>query len=880
MKNLKASEIRQNFIDYFIEKGHMVEPSAPLVPIDDDSLLWINSGVATLKKYFDGRETPRKPRIVNSQKAIRTNDIENVGFTARHHTFFEMLGNFSIGDYFKQEAIEFAWEFLTSEKWMAMDPKLLYVTIHPEDKEAYRIWNEDIGLEESRIIRIEGNFWDIGEGPSGPNTEIFYDRGEDFGQDDPAEEMYPGGENERFLEVWNLVFSEFNHNKDHTYTPLPNKNIDTGMGLERMASLAQNVRTNYETDLFMPIIHEVEKVSGKTYLENDNYDVAFKVIADHIRTIAFAIADGALPANEGRGYVLRRLLRRAVRFSQSLDINEPFMYRLVDIVADIMEPYYPNVKEKADFIKRVIKSEEERFHETLEEGLAILNNLVAQAKTSTHEISGKDAFKLYDTYGFPVELTEEIAAQENLSIDMQTFEEEMQQQRDRARQARQNSQSMQVQSEVLKKITTDSTFVGYDVMDKASVITDIIQNGELVESAEAGETIYFILRETPFYAVSGGQVADQGTISNENFEIAVTEVTKAPNGQNLHKGEIQFGTVKKNAEVSASVNHKERRSIKKNHSATHLLHAALKEVLGDHVNQAGSLVEADRLRFDFSHFGPMTQEEIDTVERRVNEEIWNSIEVDIQEMPISEAKQLGAMALFGEKYGEIVRVVNMAPFSIELCGGIHVNNTSEIGLFKIVSESGTGAGVRRIEALTGKSAFLYLETIQSQFNAVKSQVKVKSDDQVLEKIVHMQDKEKELTKQLEQKNKEVTSLKMGDITNQVEEINGLKVLATEVEVPNAKAIRETMDDFKSKLQDTVIVLISNIDGKVSLVATVPKALTYKVKAGDIIKNMAPVVGGKGGGRPDMAQGGGTEPENITESLRFIKDYIKDYIKSL
>ena len=874
MKNLKASEIRQNFIDYFVEKGHMVEPSAPLVPIDDDSLLWINSGVATLKKYFDGRETPRKPRIVNSQKAIRTNDIENVGFTARHHTFFEMLGNFSIGDYFKQEAIEFAWEFLTSEKWMAMDPKLLYVTIHPEDKEAYRIWNEDIGLEESRIIRIEGNFWDIGEGPSGPNTEIFYDRGEDFGQDDPAEEMYPGGENERFLEVWNLVFSEFNHNKDHTYTPLPNKNIDTGMGLERMASLAQNVRTNYETDLFMPIIHEVEKVSGKTYLENDNYDVAFKVIADHIRTIAFAIADGALPANEGRGYVLRRLLRRAVRFSQSLDINEPFMYRLVDIVADIMEPYYPNVKEKADFIKRVIKSEEERFHETLEEGLAILNNLVAQAKTSTHEISGKDAFKLYDTYGFPVELTEEIAAQENLSIDMQTFEEEMQQQRDRARQARQNSQSMQDQSEVLKKITTDSTFVGYDVMDKASVITDIIQNGELVESAEAGETIYFILRETPFYAVSGGQVADQGTISNENFEIAVTEVTKAPNGQNLHKGEIQFGTVKKNAEVSASVNHKERRSIKKNHSATHLLHAALKEVLGDHVNQAGSLVEADRLRFDFSHFGPMTQEEIDTVERRVNEEIWNSIEVDIQEMPISEAKQLGAMALFGEKYGEIVRVVNMAPFSIELCGGIHVNNTSEIGLFKIVSESGTGAGVRRIEALTGKSAFLYLETIQSQFNAVKSQVKVKSDDQVLEKIVHMQDKEKELTKQLEQKNKEVTSLKMGDITNQVEEINGLKVLATEVEVPNAKAIRETMDDFKSKLQDTVIVLISNIDGKVSLVATVPKALTDKVKAGDIIKNMAPVVGGKGGGRPDMAQGGGTEPENITESLRFIKDYIK------
>ncbi|PTK59164.1 alanine--tRNA ligase [Staphylococcus nepalensis] len=874
MKNLKASEIRQNFIDYFVEKGHMVEPSAPLVPIDDDSLLWINSGVATLKKYFDGRETPKKPRIVNSQKAIRTNDIENVGFTARHHTFFEMLGNFSIGDYFKKEAIEFAWEFLTSEKWMAMDPKLLYVTIHPEDTEAYKIWNEMIGLEESRIIRIEGNFWDIGEGPSGPNTEIFYDRGNQFGQNDPVEEMYPGGENERFLEVWNLVFSEFNHNKDHTYTPLPNKNIDTGMGLERMASIAQNVRTNYETDLFMPIIREVEAVSGKKYLKHDAHDVAFKVIADHIRTISFAIADGALPANEGRGYVLRRLLRRAVRFSQSLDINEPFMYKLVDIVADIMKPYYPNVQEKADFIKRVIKSEEERFHETLEEGLAILNNLIAKAQNATNEISGKDAFKLYDTYGFPVELTVEIANQENLTVDMATFGEEMQKQRDRARQARQNAQSMQIQSGVLKKITTESKFVGYDVMDQETKITDIIFDGELVNEAEAGDTIYFILEKTPFYAVSGGQVADEGTISNEQFEIYVEEVTKAPNGQNLHKGEIQFGTVKVNSEVLASVNHKERRDIKKNHSATHLLHAALKEVLGDHVNQAGSLVEADRLRFDFSHFGPLTEAEIEQVERRVNEEIWNSIDVNIQEMPIEDAKKLGAMALFGEKYGDVVRVVNMAPFSIELCGGIHVNNTSEIGLFKIVTESGTGAGVRRIEALTGKSAFLYLETIQEQFNAVKAQVKVKSDEQVLEKVMQMQTDEKELSKQLEQKNKEITSLKMGDVTNQVEEVNGFKVLATEVEVANAKAIRETMDDFKSKLQDTIIILISNIDGKVSLVATVPKALTDRVKAGDIIKNMAPIVGGKGGGRPDMAQGGGTQPENITESLRFIKDYIK------
>lgn len=875
MKKLKASEIRQKYLDFFVEKGHMVEPSAPLVPIDDDTLLWINSGVATLKKYFDGRETPKKPRIVNSQKAIRTNDIENVGFTARHHTFFEMLGNFSIGDYFKQEAIEFAWEFLTSDKWMGMEPDKLYVTIHPEDMEAYNIWHKDIGLEESRIIRIEGNFWDIGEGPSGPNTEIFYDRGEAYGQDDPAEEMYPGGENERYLEVWNLVFSEFNHNKDHSYTPLPNKNIDTGMGLERMASVSQNVRTNYETDLFMPIMNEIEKVSGKQYLVNNEQDVAFKVIADHIRTIAFAISDGALPANEGRGYVLRRLLRRAVRFSQTLGINEPFMYKLVDIVADIMEPYYPNVKEKADFIKRVIKSEEERFHETLEDGLAILNELIKKAKATTNEINGKDAFKLYDTYGFPIELTEEIAVQAGLKVDMTTFESEMQQQRDRARQARQNSQSMQVQSEVLKNITSVSTFVGYDTATAQTTLTHFIYNGEEVSQVEAGETVYFMLTETPFYAVSGGQVADTGIVYNDNFEIAVSEVTKAPNGQNLHKGVVQFGQVNVGATVSAEVNQNDRRDIQKNHSATHLLHAALKSVLGDHVNQAGSLVEADRLRFDFSHFGPMTNDEIDQVERLVNEEIWKGIDVNIQEMDIASAKEMGAMALFGEKYGDVVRVVNMAPFSIELCGGIHVRNTSEIGLFKIVSESGTGAGVRRIEALTGKAAFLYLEDIQEKFNTMKSQLKVKSDDQVVDKLTQLQDEEKALLKQLEQRDKEITSLKMGNIEDQVEEINGYKVLVTEVDVPNAKAIRSTMDDFKSKLQDTIIILASNVDDKVSMVATVPKSLTNNVKAGDLIKQMAPIVGGKGGGRPDMAQGGGTQPENISKSLSFIKDYIKN-----
>ncbi len=874
MKNLKASDIRQMYIDFFVEKGHMVEPSAPLVPIDDDSLLWINSGVATLKKYFDGREIPKKPRIVNAQKSIRTNDIENVGFTARHHTFFEMLGNFSIGDYFKKEAIAFAWEFLTSPKWMAMEPEKLYVTIHPEDTEAYDFWSNLIGLSEDRIIRIEGNFWDIGEGPSGPNTEIFYDRGEAYGQDDPAEEMYPGGENERYLEVWNLVFSEYNHNKDHTYTPLPSKNIDTGMGLERMASISQNVRTNYETDLFIPIIAEVEAVSGKKYLVNAQHDVAFKVIADHIRTIAFAISDGALPANEGRGYVLRRLLRRAVRFSQSLDINKPFMYQLVDIVAEIMEPYYPNVKEKADFIARVIKSEEERFHETLEEGLSILNQFIETAKASDRIINGEDAFKLYDTYGFPIELTEEIAVNEGLQIDMDAFESHMDAQRERARKARQNNQSMQVQSEVLKAIKTPSQFLGYETFETDAVITDIILDGARVSSADTGETIHFILNQTPFYAVSGGQVADKGVITNDHFEIAVTDVIKAPNGQHLHTGIVQFGEVQEAANVTAKVNSQARKAIMKNHSATHLLHAALKTVLGEHVNQAGSLVDSERLRFDFSHIAPMTQEEIERVEQLVNEEIWNSINVDIQEMNIEDAKAKGAMALFGEKYGDVVRVVDMSPFSIELCGGTHVNNTSEIGLFKITSESGTGAGVRRIEAVTGQKAFLYLEQYLARFNEIKTLVKAKSDEQVSEKIEQLQHNEKDLQRTIEEKNKALNQLKMGDIKSQVEQINEFPVLITEVEVDNAKAIRTTMDDFKSKLQDTIIILASDVGGKVSLIATVPKQYTNRVKAGDLIKHLAPEVGGKGGGRPDMAQGGGTQPEKITEALQFIKNYIK------
>ncbi|WP_414055083.1 alanine--tRNA ligase [Macrococcus equi] len=871
MKRLTAAEIRQMYLDFFVEKGHMIEPSAPLVPIDDDTLLWINSGVATLKKYFDGRVIPKNPRITNAQKSIRTNDIENVGFTARHHTFFEMLGNFSIGDYFKKEAILFAWEFLTSEKWMAIEPEKLYVTIHPEDTEAYDLWVNEIGLTDDRITRIEGNFWDIGEGPSGPNTEIFYDRGETYGKEDPAEEMYPGGENERYLEVWNLVFSEFNHNPDHTYSPLPKQNIDTGMGLERMASISQDVPTNYDTDLFMPIIEQTEAISGKKYRVNKEDDIAFKVIADHIRTVSFAIGDGALPSNEGRGYVLRRLLRRAVRFAQKLDINQPFMYELVDTVAGIMKPYYPDVDKNKDFIKKVIKSEEERFHETLEEGLVQFNALKDAAKQTDNQLKGEDVFKLYDTFGFPVELTEEFAQEAGVEVDHEGFEVAMEAQRTRARESRQKTQSMQVQSEVLSSLTMPSKFVGYERLSNATEVLAIIENGESVTTSKE-DVIQFILAETPFYAVSGGQVADTGVITNDDFEIEVTEVTKAPNGQNLHTGTVRFGKVTVGAKVNTQVNPNFRTFVIKNHSATHLMHQALKDVLGTHVNQAGSLVTPERLRFDFSHFGPVTEEEIATIEQIVNEKIWANLPVEINEMPIKEAKAKGAMALFGEKYGDIVRVVEMSDYSIELCGGVHVRNTGEIGLFKIVSESGTGAGVRRIEAVTSKAAFEYLSEFQNTVQTILPKVKVKQKEQLVNKVDELMSMLRQQDKKITDLNKEVATLKMGDITDQVEEINGLKVLAVQVEANDNKMLRELMDDYKSKLQDTIIFITAASD-KLIYMASVPKNLVSQIKAGDIIKGVADATGGKGGGRPDSAQGAANDPSGVTTALQFVKDYI-------
>ena len=875
MKNLNGSQIRQMFLDFFKEKGHAVEPSAPLVPHDDPSLLWINSGVATLKKYFDGRVVPENPRITNAQKSIRTNDIENVGKTARHHTFFEMLGNFSIGEYFKVEAVEWAWEFLTDEKWIGFEKEKLSVTIHPEDEEAFDIWKNKIGIPEERIIRLEGNFWDIGEGPSGPNTEIFYDRGAEYGNDETDPELYPGGENERYLEIWNLVFSEFNHNPDGTYTPLPKKNIDTGMGLERITSVVQNAATNFDTDLFLPIIRATEEISGSKYGVEKETDVAFKVIADHIRTVAFAIGDGAIPSNEGRGYVLRRLLRRAVRYAKQIGINRPFMYELVPVVGEIMVDFYPEVKENREFIEKVIKNEEERFHETLHEGLAILFDVIKiEKEKGSSQIQGSDVFRLYDTYGFPIELTEEYAEEEGMSVDHDGFEIEMNQQRERARTARQDVDSMQVQSGVLGDIKNESTFVGYDQLQIPANVIVLLKDGQLVDKASQGEEIQFMLDQTPFYAESGGQIADRGVIFADTVKVAIKDVKKAPNGQHLHRAVVTEGSLEVNTKVTAIVDEINRGKVIKNHTATHLLQKALKEVLGAHVNQAGSLVEPDRLRFDFSHFGQVQPDELEKVEEMVNEQIWKNIEVEIDYKGINEARAMGAMALFGEKYGDIVRVVKVGDFSLELCGGCHVPNTTVIGLFKIVSESGIGAGTRRIEAVTGEAAYNLMNEQIGLLKEAAAKLKTNVKD-VPARIDALMAETKQLHHENESLATKLGNIEAGNLVSKVKDINGVPVLVAKVQGIDMNNLRNMADELKQKLGSGIVVLGSSVDDKVNLIAGVTKDLMDKgFHAGKLIKEVATRCGGGGGGRPDMAQAGGKDPAKLDSALAYVEEWVK------
>jgi len=870
---MKASEIRSKWLAFFESKGHHIEPSASLVPHNDPSLLWINAGMAPLKPYFDGRVKPENPRITNSQKCIRTNDIENVGKTRRHHTFFEMLGNFSIGDYFKEEVITWAWEFLTDKKWIGFDPERLSVTVYPEDEEAFKYWNEKIGLPAERIYKLDENFWDIGEGPCGPCTEIFYDRGEKYGDlNDP--ECWPGGENERFLEVWNLVFSQFNHNKDGSYTPLPNKNIDTGAGLERFASILQDVDSNFDTDLFRPIIDRTCEIANVQYHVNEEHDVALKVIADHIRTVAFAVGDGVLPSNEGRGYVIRRLLRRAVRYGKALGVDRPFLFELTKVVGDVMGVYYPEVVEKREFIERVIRTEEERFHETLSDGLTLLAALVAQAREAGRtEINGDDAFRLYDTYGFPFDLTEDYASENGLTVDRAGFDTAMEAQRVRARAARQETGGMNIQGGPLSELTEKTVFVGYTELTSSAKITAIVHEDSLVDLAGAGSRVLVLLDRTPFYAESGGQVGDRGVIEGSGFVLNVEDVTKAPHGQPVHHAVVTSGTVRVGETVHAAVARDLRDDIIKNHTATHLLHKALKEVLGEHVNQAGSLVKADSLRFDFSHFGSITEEELSDIERRVNEQIWLGTPVVIESKPIAEAKAMGAMALFGEKYGDVVRVVQVGKYSIELCGGIHVGNTSQIGTFKLIGESGIGSGVRRIEAVTGRHAYTYME---SQFDLLKQAAGLLKSNtaDVPKRIEALFGQVKELGRDNESLQAKLSRIEAGSLTDKATTVGDVTVLTAEVSAPSMDALRGIVDELKSKLPSAVIVLGAVQEDKVNLVASVSPDLVKKgLHAGKLVKEAAALCGGGGGGRPDMAQAGGKDASKLADALKLAEELV-------
>ncbi len=878
MKQLTSAEIRQMWLDFWQSKGHSVEPSASLVPVQDPSLLWINSGVATLKKYFDGSVVPENPRITNSQKSIRTNDIENVGVTARHHTLFEMLGNFSIGDYFKVEVIPWAWEFLTDEKWLGLDPEKLYMTYYPEDTETVELWRKATGLSDDHYVPVEDNFWDLGAGPCGPDTEIFYDRGvkyQDLEDSDP--EMYPGGENERYLEIWNIVFSQFNHMSNGEYVPLKHKNIDTGMGLERMTSVIQDAPTNFETDLFLPIIKEIETLGTTVkYGEKPETDVSYKVIADHVRAVTFAISDRALPSNEGRGYILRRLIRRAIMHARRLGIKDNFLTKLVPVVADIMADFYPEVKADQDFIQDVIKTEEDRFNETINEGEAIIQEVIATLEAEHNKVmSGAQAFKLYDTYGFPLELTQEYLEEVGIDVDLSGFEEAMKVQRERARAARKDSTGMAVQSGVLSEIDVTSTYVGYDQLVVETRVNTIVSGDALVSSAEAGDEVYLVAEQTPFYAEMGGQIADTGDILDEDGQLIgrVVNVVRAPNGQHLHEVKLAAAIVLDQT-VQLAVDRRRHHSIEKNHTATHLLHQALKDVLGDHANQAGSLVTADHLRFDFSHFGQVTDEELAEMEAKVNEAIAEAFPVVTTVTSIDEARAAGAQALFGEKYGSEVRMVDINHWSIELCGGTHVDNTAEIGLFKITSESGIGAGVRRIEAVTSLAAIQEYKVQENILKQIASNLKVSKFLNVVARLQQFREEHKETLQQLSALRDKMNAQAAGQIFDHVETAGAYTVIAEHVPNRSMDDLRKIADEWKQKGSSDILVLATSVDDKANLLIAVGQdAVKAGVKAGDLIKQVAPKIGGGGGGRPDMAQAGGKNPAGIEEALAFAKEII-------
>ncbi|HFI0176712.1 TPA: alanine--tRNA ligase [Streptococcus suis] len=870
MKNLSSAQIRQMWLDFWKSKGHSVEPSANLVPVNDPTLLWINSGVATLKKYFDGSVIPDNPRITNAQKSIRTNDIENVGKTARHHTMFEMLGNFSIGDYFRDEAIEWGFELLTSPEWFAFPKDKLYMTYYPDDVDSYNRWIA-LGVEPSHLIPLEDNFWEIGAGPSGPDTEIFFDRGTDFDPENIGIRLLEEDiENDRYIEIWNIVLSQFNADPAvprSEYKELPNKNIDTGAGLERLAAIFQGAKTNFETDLFLPIIREVEKISGKTY-DQDGDNMSFKVIADHIRALSFAIGDGALPGNEGRGYVLRRLLRRASMHGQRLGITEPFLYKLVETVGTIMESYYPEVLEKRAFIEKIVKREEETFARTIDAGSGHLDQLLAQLKAAGKDtLEGQDIFKLYDTYGFPVELTEELAEDAGYKIDHEGFKAAMKEQQDRARAAVVKGGSMGMQNETLAAITEESTFVYGQTALEASLSVIVADNAR-TEAVSEGRAL-LVFDQTPFYAEMGGQVADHGFVKNAAGDIVATviDVQKAPNGQPLHTVELS-ASISVGQTYTLEIETKRRKGVEKNHTATHLLHAALHNIIGEHATQAGSLNEKDFLRFDFTHFEAVTAEELRRIEEEVNEQIWNAIPVVTVETDIDTAKEMGAMALFGEKYGKEVRVVTIGDYSVELCGGTHVGNTAEIGIFKILKEEGIGSGTRRIIAVTGREAFLAYRDQEDALKEVAATIKSPQIKEVPNKVESLAQQVRDLQKENAALKEKAAAAAAGDVFKDVKDANGIRYIASQVQVSDAGALRTFADNWKQKDYSDVLVLVAAIGDKVNVLVA---SKSSDVHAGNLIKVLAPIVAGRGGGKPDMAMAGGSDASAIQTLLNSVAD---------
>ena len=863
MTSRQSDEIRQAFLDYFADHGHQVVPSSPLVPANDPSLLFANAGMVQFKDVFLGHETRTPPRAVSAQRCVRAggkhNDLENVGYTARHHTFFEMLGNFSFGDYFKEEAIQYCWEFLTDT--LALPPDRLWVSVYQDDDEAEKIWLEGIGVDPKRLARLgaEENFWSMGDtGPCGPCTEVYYDHGEGI----PGKPPGQGDDSDRFVEIWNLVFMQYRREADGSMEPLPSPSVDTGMGLERIAAVMQGVHDNYQTDLFIPLRQAVsEMVDSET-----PHSASLNVIADHIRTSGFLIMDGMLPSNEGRGYVLRRIIRRALRHGNKIGLTEPFFHRLVGPLVDVMGEAHPDLAEARDRIEEALLQEEERFALTLQTGLKVLDDGLAQLQDKA--IPGELAFLLYDTYGFPIDLTQDIARERDLTVDVEDYERRMDEQRDRARDTAQFS----VDYSQLKDVAQDGRFSGYEQVSQDSSVVALYADGRSVQAIEAGDDAVAVLEETPFYAESGGQVGDTGWLRGENARFEVHDTQK--HGQaHLHLGRLREGSLKVGDSVTAEIDAERRQSIVLNHSATHLMHAALRQVLGEHVMQKGSLVAPDRLRFDFSHPQPVTAEELHQIEEMVNAAVRRNYETESSVMPFREAMDAGALAFFGDKYGDEVRVLRMGDFSMELCGGTHVARTGDIGFFCIVSETGIASGVRRVEALTGAVANRWAWEQKELLRDTAEMIRAVPDN-FREKLERLVEQSQSLEKELERLKSRQAHQAGGDLAQQAMEVEGIKVLGAQVDA-DAKSMRSMLDQLKDKLGSAVIVLASVKNKKVTLVAGVTPDQTERIKAGDLVNSVAGQVGGKGGGRPDMAQAGGDHPEALKEALESIPDWVRE-----